>query len=143
MQTAGARPLREDEQQMSRTGLSLVEPEDREAVLLQWERKIEQEERSSRFARDDEEAVDEAGPSSAPRPVATPPSAEADASPQPAPVPERRTVTISGRPDPQPLPRRRQSVALRHISAQPDRLALWAFLLGLFLLAVAFGTAHA
>ena len=27
--------------------------------------------------------------------------------------------------------------------AQPDRVALWAFLLGLFLVAVAAGTAHA
>ena len=27
--------------------------------------------------------------------------------------------------------------------AQPDRIALWAFLLGLFLVAVAAGTAHA
>jgi hypothetical protein len=149
MQTAGARPLREDEQQQiprPGAGLSLVEPEDREAVLLQWERKIEQEERRTRFAPPDAEELDdapdepdspEAGRRFArPTPVATPASA-----PAPAPPTERRTITINGRPD--PLPRRRQSVTVRHIAAQPDRLALWAFLLGLFLLAVAFGTAHA
>jgi hypothetical protein len=134
-------------------------------VLLQWERKIEQEERRSRFAREEEEreaeqreaeqraelkAAEEridddpdepfAGRRFArPAPVLAPAPA---GPPEPAPLAERRTVTISGRPD--PLPRRpRQSVAVRHIAAQPDRLALWAFLLGLFLLAVAFGTAHA
>jgi hypothetical protein len=160
MQTAGARPLREDEPQVSRTGgLSLVEPEDREAVLLQWERKIEQEERRSRFAReederadgdeataDGDEATDEPDPVEAGRRFARPtplpvPASLGEGAPSPPPVAERRTITISGRPD--PLPRRRQSVAVRTIAAQPDRLALWAFLLGLFLLAVAFGTAHA
>jgi hypothetical protein len=171
MQPAGARPLREDEQQTARTGgaLSLVEPEDRAAVLLQWERKIEQEERRSRFAREKDErdepgakqrATAEARDGVELRPAEERLDAEPDEpvagrrfarpapvlapapEPTPAPVAERRTVTISGRPD--PLPRRpRQSVAVRHIAAQPDRLALWAFLLCLFLLAVAFGTAHA
>jgi hypothetical protein len=122
MEAAGARTLQEDEQQMARGGLSLVEREDREAVLLQWERKIEQAERGSkRFVR-----------------------AEPVATPVPAPVPvtagERRTITITGQPTPA---RRRPTLAERHIAAQPDRIALWAFLLGLLLIAVAAGTAHA
>ncbi len=122
MEAAGARTLQEDEQRMTLGGLSLVEREDREAVLLQWERKIEQSERQSkRFAR--------------PQPVAAP---------VPAPVPvttgERRTITITGQPTPA---RRRPTLAERHIAAQPDRIALWAFLLGLLLIAVAAGTAHA
>ncbi len=52
---------------------------------------------------------------------------------------ERRTITITGQPTPA---RRRRSVVEAQI-AQPDRIALWAFLLGLFLVAVAAGTAHA
>jgi hypothetical protein len=55
------------------------------------------------------------------------------------PPQERRTVTITGRPGPT---RRRRSVVENQL-AQPDRIALWAFLLGLFLVAVAAGTAHA
>jgi hypothetical protein len=54
------------------------------------------------------------------------------------PQAERRTVTITGQPVP---PRRRPSPAQRHIAAQPDRVALWAFLLGLFLVLVAAATA--
>ena len=38
--------------------------------------------------------------------------------------------------------RRRRSVIESQV-AQPDRIAMWAFLLGLFLVAVAAGTAHA
>jgi hypothetical protein len=53
---------------------------------------------------------------------------------------ERRTVTITGNPDRVP---RRRSPAQAHIAARPDRVALWAFLLGLFLVAVAAATAHA
>ena len=46
-------------------------------------------------------------------------------------------------------PRRRRSTASRpspakqQIAARPDRLALWAFLLGLFLVLVAAATANA
>ena len=57
----------------------------------------------------------------------------------PAIAPERRTITITGQPTPA---RRRYNVAERQL-AQPDRVALWAFFLGLFLVAVAAGTAHA
>ena len=130
MQSAGARALREDDQHdMSR-----------EAVLLQWERKIEAAERSpSRADLDDGEGgtVEELRPTedathSEPRRFERTASAA-------APAPERRTITITGRPTPE---RRRRSVIDSQM-AQPDRIALWAFLLGLFLVAVAAGTAHA
>jgi len=52
----------------------------------------------------------------------------------------RRTVKITGHPVP---PRRRRSPAQSHIEARPDRIALWAFLLGLFLVFMAVATANA
>jgi hypothetical protein len=138
----------------------------REAVLLQWERKIEEaERRPSRFERSIEEAErrpsrlersDEEGfrERSAPFPERGAPTASltADAT-HAAPrrferraepgnmalAGERRTITIAARQAP---PRRRRSVVEKQL-AQPDRIALWAFLLGLFLVAVAAGTAHA
>jgi hypothetical protein len=52
----------------------------------------------------------------------------------------RRTVKITG----QPLPaRRRRSAAASQIEARPDRVALWAVLLGLFLVFMAVATANA
>ena len=149
MSTAGARALREDDNGMSR-----------EAVLLQWERKIEDAERreSGRFER----ATDAEGPVAEPVPLhptedatspvpakhSARPSAH-DLSPKrfersapPAAGPdlavERRTIQIAGQPT--PAGRRRSVVEAQ--MAQPDRIALWAFLLGLFLVAVAAGTAH-
>jgi hypothetical protein len=133
MQPAGARAVREDDNAMSR-----------EAVLLQWEQKIEEAERrdSGRFVRSPEEA---------PEPVPLRPDEDAThpepkrferkepaATPAPAPVAERRTITITG----QPTPARRRRPVMEAQLAQPDRIALWAFLLGLFLVAVAAGTAH-
>jgi hypothetical protein len=56
------------------------------------------------------------------------------------PTAERRTVKITGQPTPA---RRRGSVTRRRLVAQPDRIALWAFLLGLFLVFMAAATAHA
>jgi hypothetical protein len=53
---------------------------------------------------------------------------------------ERRTVVITGHPVP---PRRRRSPTQEQIVARPDRVALWAFLLGLFLVLVAAVTANA
>jgi hypothetical protein len=53
---------------------------------------------------------------------------------------ERRTVVITGQPVP---PRRRKPVAAQQIEARPDRIALWAFLLGLFLVFMAVATANA
>jgi hypothetical protein len=161
MSTAGARALREDDNGMSR-----------EAVLLQWERKIEDAERreSGRFER----ATDADGPVAEPVPLRpaedstspvsakhsarpsahdlspkrferrTPPAGapamEARTSPVPgsAAVAERRTIQIAG----QPTPARRRRSVVEAQMAQPDRIALWAFLLGLFLVAVAAGTAH-
>ncbi len=52
----------------------------------------------------------------------------------------RRTVKISGQPLP---PRRRPSPTQSQIQARPDRIALWAFLLGLFLVFMAVATANA
>jgi len=149
MSTAGARALREDDNGMSR-----------EAVLLQWERKIEDAERreSGRFER----TADGDGPVAEPVPLrpaedaTSPPpkrferrtapaggsasSMEAQSSPVPgdAVAAERRTVQIAG----QPTPARRRRSVVEAQMAQPDRIALWAFLLGLFLVAVAAGTAH-
>jgi hypothetical protein len=54
---------------------------------------------------------------------------------------ERRTITITG--NPTPVRSRRRSPAQAQIAARPDRIALWAVMLGLFLVAVAAATAHA
>jgi hypothetical protein len=131
MHSAGARVLREDDNEMSR-----------EAVLLQWERKIEVAERldagerpepehpvtnSRRFVRAAEEVDEE--PAEPAEPIAL----------HPEPLAERRTITITG----QPTPARRRRAVMDAQLAQPDRIALWAFLLGLLLVAVAAGTAHA
>jgi hypothetical protein len=60
---------------------------------------------------------------------------------RPAPS-QRRTVTITGHPGALP-PRRRPSPTQQQLVARPDRVALWAFLLGLFLVLVAAATANA
>jgi hypothetical protein len=133
MQPAGARILREDDNEMSR-----------EAVLLQWERKIEDAERreSGRFERDQDAQAPVAEPVPLrPAEDATSPGArrfERRTAAQRPPVAERRTITITG----QPTPARRRPSLVEAQMAQPDRIALWAFLLGLFLVAVAAGTAH-
>ena len=138
MQTAGARALREHENEdMSREG--------REAVLLQWERKIEAAERSP--SRRELDAEGEGGTVSQLRPTEDATHEEPRRFERRAaellteqPLSERRTVTLTG--NPPPARRRRQSVLESQI-AQPERLGLWAFLLGLFLMVVAAGTAHA
>ncbi len=140
MQTAGARALREDDQ----------EDMSREAVLLQWERKIEAEERRpSRLERADDEGADsgQGGTVAELRPSE---DATHDAPRRferraaelltEQPVSERRTVTITGHPT---AARRRTHSVMSSPMVQPERLGLWAFLLGLFLMVVAFGTAHA
>ena len=158
MHSAGARALREDDNQMSR-----------EAVLLQWERKIEVAERL-----EDESAAAAAAPAVAAQPAAAQSTAAEAAQatelaepfplhPEPAPrrgrferstpvpraapaepAPERRTITITGRPTPgHAAPARRRRAVVDAQLAQPDRIALWAFLLGQLLVAVAAGTAHA
>jgi hypothetical protein len=60
--------------------------------------------------------------------------------PPSVPDPSRRTVLITGQTVP---PRRRRSRTAAQVAAQPDRVALWAFLLGLFLLLMAVATANA
>jgi len=52
----------------------------------------------------------------------------------------RRTVKITGQPVPA---RRRPSARASQIQARPDRIALWAVLLGLFLVFMAAATASA
>ena len=134
MQTAGARALREHES----------EDMSREAVLLQWERKIEAAERSpSRFELEDGEG----GTVSQLRPTDDATHEEPLRFERRAaellteqPLSERRTVTITGHPTPA---RRRAPSLIESQIAQPERLGLWAFLLGLFLMIVAAGTAQA
>lgn len=161
MHTAGARALRADDNEMSR-----------EALLLQWEQKIEAAERREEAGR--AEAEEAAFADSAPPDAALPtsPSGRFARAPQESDSPtagkpalqlvepdssgtqprfertidtpeplgdERRTITITG----QPTPARRRRSVLEAQIAQPDRIALWAFLLGLFLVVVAAGTAHA
>jgi hypothetical protein len=138
MQTAGARSLREHEQ----------EDMSREAVLLQWERKIEAaERRPSRFERDADAGSDEGGTVAELRPTEDATHGDPRRFERRAaellteqPVATRRTVTITGQPTPA---RRRANSVLESQIAQPERLGLWAFLLGLFLMVVAAGTAHA
>jgi hypothetical protein len=137
MRTAGARALRDDES----------EDMSREAVLLQWERKIEAaERRPSRFQREDE-PEGEGGTVAELRPSEDATHEEPRRFERRAaellteqPLAERRTVTITGQPTPA---RRRAHSVMDSPMAQPDRLGLWAFLLGLFLMVVAAGTAHA
>ena len=157
MQTGGASTLPEDNQQgVDGEGQGIS----REAVLLQWERKIEEaERRPGRFERSAEEpdpsskddhgvtgsaaALTEDATHTAPRRFQRATSGDAPSAGRRAvagaPIPGRRTITITGQPV---RPRRRRSVVENQL-AQPDRIALWAFLLGLFLVAVAAGTAHA
>jgi len=52
----------------------------------------------------------------------------------------RRTVVITGQPVPA---RRRPSVTATRIQSRPDRVALWAVVLGLFLVFMAVATASA
>jgi len=52
----------------------------------------------------------------------------------------RRTVRITGHPVPA---RRRPSAKRQQIVARPDRVALWAVMLGLFMALVAVATANA
>ena len=58
---------------------------------------------------------------------------------EPPPVGERRTVRISSQPTPPP---RRRPASPSRVMAAPDRLALYAVLLGLFLVFMAVVTAN-
>jgi hypothetical protein len=95
-------------------------------VLSAWEQKLLIEEsplRTRRFQRDHQVAEHDSEPAEV------------------VPLPQRRTVTITGQPGPARGSRR--EVAQRQLVAQPDRVAFWAFVLGLFLVAVAAATANA
>jgi hypothetical protein len=67
------------------------------------------------------------------------------------PTGERRTIVITGRGAPVPAPRTRRAEAARRpprrlterAGPNPDRIALWAVLLGVFLILVAVASAHA
>ena len=63
-----------------------------------------------------------------------------DEPPRRDPATGRRTVTIRGQAS--APPRRRPGPATR-VGSRPDRIALWAFLMGLFLVFVATATADA
>jgi hypothetical protein len=122
-----------------------MSPEGREAVLLQWERKIEAAERSP--SRHELEPEGEGGTVSQLRPTEDATHEEPRRFERRAaellteqPLSERRTVTITGHPTPA---RRRSQSVFESQMAQPERLGLWAFLLGLFLMVVAAGTAQA
>jgi hypothetical protein len=135
MQTAGARALREHES----------EDMSREAVLLQWERKIEAAERSPSRHELDQEG--EGATVSELRPTEDATHAEPRRFERRAaellteqPLSDRRTITITGQPTPA---RRRSPSMIESQIARPERLGLWAFLLGLFLMIVAAGTANA
>ncbi len=67
---------------------------------------------------------------------------ESEAATAEPPTGDRRTITITGNPG-QIAARRRRSPTQEQIAARPDRVALWAFLLGLFLVLVAAATATA
>jgi hypothetical protein len=60
-------------------------------------------------------------------------------------VPERRTVTVTGRPESLPLTRERRrpqaTLQERLLSDRPDKIAGWAFGLGITLILIALGTA--
>ncbi|HEX8742043.1 MAG TPA: hypothetical protein VF712_02820 [Thermoleophilaceae bacterium] len=63
-----------------------------------------------------------------------------DAPPERDPATGRRTVVITGQ---RPAPPRRRPDAAARIGPRPDRIAGWAFFLGLFLVGVATATADA
>jgi len=57
---------------------------------------------------------------------------------------DRRTIHITGRPDPVPVrrlheiePRRSTSTAMDRLGSRPDRIAMWAVALGIFLVLLA------
>jgi hypothetical protein len=63
-----------------------------------------------------------------------------DEAPRRDPVTGRRTVTITGQ---RAAPPRRRPDTAGRVGPRPDRIAMWAFLMGLFLVLVATATADA
>ena len=123
----------------------------REEVLLQWERKIEAAERrpggSTREATGEGATVEEPAPRASAATARARPSAPEDSTHEGAQRFERARLRPPGRAPHdhhhRPADPGAASLGGRRQLAQPDPLALWAFLLGLFLVAVAAGTAHA
>ena len=102
-------------------------------------RALRAEEYETRFLRSVESPLDE------PRRVAREPRPRAYGSRVGSPsagVPGRRTVQITGQAY-TPPPRRRPSSTSTTFVGRPDRTAMWAFLLALFLVLMALATAHA
>ncbi len=108
----------------------------------------------SRLGLPDPGFVASIGPAADPRPGESPAPAGTQA-PAPAPthaqasedfdVPERRTVTVTGHPEHLPLTRERRrpqpTIQERLLSDRPDKIAGWAFGLGITLILIALGTA--
>ncbi len=80
---------------------------------------------------------------------ATPPRRDPHA--KGTPIPARRTVEIRGRPVPAPAVPRSHEVdrrrpprrAVERVGTRPDRLAMWALMMGILLILVAVGTSDA
>jgi len=106
--------------------------------------------RSGRFDREPGPRTTPSAPPAAPQPSATAPPAGAPHRPLVVPV-ERRTVQITGHPGARAgisglfEVERRRAVRrpVERIGPKPDRLAMWAVLLGLFLILVAATSSHA
>ena len=106
--------------------------------------------RSGRFDREPGPRTTPSAPPVAPPPSATAPPAGAPHRPLVVPV-ERRTVQITGHPGARAgisglieIERRRAGRRpAERIGPKPDRLAMWAVLLGLFLILVAATSSHA
>ena len=106
--------------------------------------------RTGRFDREPGPRTAPSAPPVAPQPSATAPPAGAPHRPLMVPV-ERRTVQITGHPGARAgisglfEVERRRAVRrpVERIGPEPDRLAMWAVLLGLFLILVAATSSHA
>jgi hypothetical protein len=104
-------------------------------------RALRADEYESRFLRPVESPRDDQPRRREPRPRAygTRQQSAAVVRPPAAGVPGRRTIQITG----QAAPPRRRSTTSTALVARPDRTAMWAFLLALFLVLMAVATAHA
>ncbi|MEA2439533.1 MAG: hypothetical protein QOH76_957 [Thermoleophilaceae bacterium] len=105
-------------------------------------RALRADEYESRFLRPVESPLRDAEPrrrEPRPRAYGTRQHSSAASFSPPAGVPGRRTIQITG----QAAPPRRRATSSAALVARPDRTAMWAFLLALFLVLMAVATAHA
>jgi predicted chitinase len=102
-------------------------------------RALRADEYEARFLRsvEDDEFAPTPRPRREPRPRAY--GTRAPGSAAGAGMPGRRTIQITG----QAAPPRRRATSSTAFVARPDRTAMWAFLLALFLVLMAVATAHA